>query len=452
MELFRKARLAKSRLDKLVDKDPFWLLDRYLILAGARFTPRNRWQRIGWLLYQFVTYSNLTIALVCFISAVIFEEDSVKVIRTFLIFVTMSLSLYKQHWLLQNRAGIGRLRNLLETHEFCSGDVDFDESARKRFKRTSRMLIITISWIITLQQILSWIPSDTQGIIFEIPSWIAWCWGERVSHLKDLQSLVQTLFVSIYYIALFLYGSDLFIVMNHPSVAMYIIVAGTAIISSLECFSLCYLVDSLRDVFESISRHMFYLCARLPYSEDHHNDYLDMRVTLQIIAMCSRNAVTFGCAGVSEISIAVFTDMLNTCFSVFTFLRKMVAICTCSCGGGEDKTIADLICTCLGPHAMLKMLMNKMVEIVMIIDDNAILLEIDTHLAAKSIIARIQDEKVTIEPVPEQHSLAHGKALENIIKLLPEDASVPVDKAKLEVVVTSCVGSKLTSRWSDCQS
>uniref|UniRef100_A0A1S4K5A7 Odorant receptor n=1 Tax=Culex quinquefasciatus TaxID=7176 RepID=A0A1S4K5A7_CULQU len=412
MELFRKARLAKSRLDKLVDKDPFWLLDRYLILAGARFTPRNRWQRIGWLLYQFVTYSNLTIALVCFISAVIFEEDSVKVIRTFLIFVTMSLSLYKQHWLLQNRAGIGRLRNLLETHEFCSGDVDFDESARKRFKRTSRMLIITISWIITLQQILSWIPSDTQGIIFEIPSWIAWCWGERVSlviqvwylsicvtiwcfklygctvtavtlmvgyeaeqrmlahkfgqiqydlqelrqnywdcelarkqywerlgtlvrvsfnqqqlllrHLKDLQSLVQTLFVSIYYIALFLYGSDLFIVMNHPSVAMYIIVAGTAIISSLECFSLCYLVDSLRDVFESISRHMFYLCARLPYSEDHHNDYLDMRVTLQIIAMCSRNAVTFGCAGVSEISIAVFTDMLNTCFSVFTFLRKMV--------------------------------------------------------------------------------------------------------------------------------
>lgn len=101
---------------------------------------------------------------------------------------------------------------------------------------------------------------------------------------------------------------------------------------------------------------------------------------------------------------------------------------------------------------MLKMLMNQMVEIVMIIDDNAILLEIDTHLAAKSIIARIQDKKVTIEPVPEQHYLAHGKALENIIKLLPEDASVPVDKAKLEVVVTSCVGSKLTSRWSDCQS
>ncbi|KAL1374182.1 hypothetical protein pipiens_018238, partial [Culex pipiens pipiens] len=78
---------------------------------------------------------------------------------------------------------------------------------------------------------------------------------------------------------------------------MYMIVAGTAILSSLECFSLCYLVDSLKYAFESISGHMFYLCARLPYSEDHHKDYLDMRATLQIIAMCSRNAVTFGCAG-----------------------------------------------------------------------------------------------------------------------------------------------------------
>ncbi|EDS27158.1 chaperonin [Culex quinquefasciatus] len=114
-------------------------------------------------------------------------------------------------------------------------------------------------------------------------------------------------------------------------------------------------------------------------------------------------------------------------------------------------TIADLICTCLGPHAMLKMLMNQMVEIVMIIDDNAILLEIDTHLAAKSIIARIQDEKVTIEPVPEQHSLAHGKALENIIKLLPEDASVPVDKAKLEVVVQFRMVMALLHFWTSAE-
>ncbi|KAL1374183.1 hypothetical protein pipiens_018239 [Culex pipiens pipiens] len=112
--------------------------------------------------------------------------------------------------------------------------------------------------------------------------------------------------------------------MSNPSVFMYVAVAGTVLVSCMECFSLCYLVDSLKDAFESISGHMFYLCARLPYSEDHHKDYLDMRATLQIIAISSRNAVSFGCAGVAEISIAVFTDMLNICYSVFTFLREII--------------------------------------------------------------------------------------------------------------------------------
>ncbi|KAL1374184.1 hypothetical protein pipiens_018240 [Culex pipiens pipiens] len=76
--------------------------------------------------------------------------------------------------------------------------------------------------------------------------------------------------------------------------------------------------------FEKIAGHMFYLCARLPYSEDHHKDYLGMRNTLQIIAMCSREAISFGCAGVSDISVKVFAEMLNNCYSVFTFLREMI--------------------------------------------------------------------------------------------------------------------------------
>ncbi|XP_001865697.2 uncharacterized protein LOC6048849 [Culex quinquefasciatus] len=399
---------------KLVEcsQDPFWLLDKLLVLAGAPFTPRNRSQRIVWILYQTTTYFQLSISLVCSISFVIFEEDSVTVIRTFLMFLTMTLSFVKLHLLLQNSSGISKLRDLLEAPGFCSGDPDFDESVRKRFKRTSRMLIITIAWIVMVQQILSWIPSDTQGIIFKLPAWVAWCFGDRVSlviknwymslcftiwcnklyactitvvvvmlgleaeqtilahkfgriqdslqnlrqsywdreiarkqywerlrtlirvsfdqqqlllrHLKELQSLVQNLFFYVYYSALILFGSDIFIATSNPSVFMYVAVAGTVLVSSLECFSLCYLVDCLKDAFESISEHMFYLCARLPYSEDHHNDYLDTRATLQIIARCSRNAVTFGCAGVSEISIAVFTDMLNICYSVFTFLRETI--------------------------------------------------------------------------------------------------------------------------------
>ncbi|VEN53009.1 unnamed protein product, partial [Callosobruchus maculatus] len=61
------------------------------------------------------------------------------------------------------------------------------------------------------------------------------------------------------------------------------------------------------------------------------------------------------------------------------------------------KQIADVIRTCLGPQAMLKMLMDPMGGIVMTNDGNAILREITVqHPAAKSMIeiARTQDEEV----------------------------------------------------------
>lgn len=61
------------------------------------------------------------------------------------------------------------------------------------------------------------------------------------------------------------------------------------------------------------------------------------------------------------------------------------------------KTIADVIRTCLGPKAMLKMLMDPMGGIVMTNDGNAILREIQVkHPAAKSMIeiSRTQDEEV----------------------------------------------------------
>lgn len=141
------------------------------------------------------------------------------------------------------------------------------------------------------------------------------------------------------------------------------------------------------------------------------------------------------------------------------------------------KTIADLIRTCLGPQAMLKMLMDPMGGIVMTNDGNAILREITVqHPAAKSMIeiARTQDEEVgdgttsvivlagEMLAVAEQflqqqiHPTviirAYREALEDMIKLLQDDVSVPLDKAdkgKLAEVVKSCVGTKFIGRWSD---
>ncbi|KOX76721.1 T-complex protein 1 subunit gamma [Melipona quadrifasciata] len=104
------------------------------------------------------------------------------------------------------------------------------------------------------------------------------------------------------------------------------------------------------------------------------------------------------------------------------------------------KAIADVIRTCLGPQAMLKMLMDPMGGIVMTNDGNAILREITVqHPAGKSMIeiARTQDEEV-------------GDALEDMVAILNEQVSIDLDcndRSKLIQVINSCVGTKFIGRW-----
>ncbi|CAH0552095.1 unnamed protein product [Brassicogethes aeneus] len=141
------------------------------------------------------------------------------------------------------------------------------------------------------------------------------------------------------------------------------------------------------------------------------------------------------------------------------------------------KQIADVIRTCLGPQAMLKMLMDPMGGIVMTNDGNAILREITVqHPAAKSMIeiARTQDEEVgdgttsvivlagemlvAAEQFLEQQMhptviiREYKKALEDIVTLLEGPLSVPVDrndKAAVAQVVRGCIGTKFISKWGD---
>ncbi|XP_046686214.1 T-complex protein 1 subunit gamma-like [Homalodisca vitripennis] len=141
------------------------------------------------------------------------------------------------------------------------------------------------------------------------------------------------------------------------------------------------------------------------------------------------------------------------------------------------KAIADVIRTCLGPQAMLKMLMDPMGGIVMTNDGNAILREITVqHPAAKSMIeiARTQDEEVgdgttsvivlagemlgVAEQFLEQNLhptvviKAYRQALEDMVTLLQDNISTPLDvtdKERLTEVVKSCVGTKFIGRWAD---
>lgn len=144
---------------------------------------------------------------------------------------------------------------------------------------------------------------------------------------------------------------------------------------------------------------------------------------------------------------------------------------------GAGKNIADVVRTCLGPRAMLKMLMDPMGGIVLTNDGNAILREITVqHPAAKSMIeiARTQDEEVgdgttsvivlsgdvlaAAQPFLNQNMhptviiRAYRQALEDMINVLQDDIATPIDlnnQEQVRDVIKACIGTKFISNWSD---
>merc|ERR1712107_115154 len=141
------------------------------------------------------------------------------------------------------------------------------------------------------------------------------------------------------------------------------------------------------------------------------------------------------------------------------------------------KAIGDVVRTCLGPRAMLKMLMDPMGGIVMTNDGNAILREITVqHPAAKTMIeiARTQDEEVgdgttsvivlAAEMLGVSHQFleekmhptvviqAYRQALEDAAVILAENVSTKIDlddAVAVRKVIQSCVGTKFIAKWSD---
>jgi T-complex protein 1 subunit gamma len=139
------------------------------------------------------------------------------------------------------------------------------------------------------------------------------------------------------------------------------------------------------------------------------------------------------------------------------------------------KTVADVIRTCLGPKAMLKMLLDPMGSVLLTNDGHAILREIEVaHPAAKSMIelSRTQDEEVgdgtTSVIILAGEILAHAlphlernihpvviiaafkealKCALETIEQISVKVNVESDEEMSQIIKTS-IGTKFSSRWS----
>eukprot|EP00834_Sanchytrium_tribonematis_P002082 NODE_58_length_28395_cov_1.465720.p11 type:complete len:310 gc:universal NODE_58_length_28395_cov_1.465720:25874-26803(+) len=134
--------------------------------------------------------------------------------------------------------------------------------------------------------------------------------------------------------------------------------------------------------------------------------------------------------------------------------------------------VASIIKSCLGPKAMLKMLLDPMGNVVLTNDGNAILRECEvTHPAAKSIIelARTQDEEVgdgttsviilanELLQVAQQHLKLHPIVIINAYRMALEDGLALLEKIaqpldlkdteKCQQIIKSSIGTKFGSRF-----
>ncbi|KAK7746882.1 T-complex protein 1 subunit gamma [Cytospora paraplurivora] len=140
------------------------------------------------------------------------------------------------------------------------------------------------------------------------------------------------------------------------------------------------------------------------------------------------------------------------------------------------KIVSDIIRSCLGPKAMLKMLLDPMGGIVLTNDGHAILREIEvSHPAAKSMIelSRTQDEEVgdgtttviilageiLAQSTPQLERNIHPvviisafkRALADALEII-EEVSLPIDindDKAMYGLISSSIGTKFVSRWSD---
>jgi len=140
------------------------------------------------------------------------------------------------------------------------------------------------------------------------------------------------------------------------------------------------------------------------------------------------------------------------------------------------KTVADIIRTCLGPRAMLKMILDPMGGVLMTNDGHAILREVEvSHPAAKSMLelSRTQDEEVgdgtttviilageiLAHALPNLERNIHPVIIIQAFKMALADALIIVEKiskpvnikndAEMTELIKSSINTKFVARWSE---
>ncbi|XP_062705099.1 uncharacterized protein LOC115263541 [Aedes albopictus] len=141
--------------------------------------------------------------------------------------------------------------------------------------------------------------------------------------LNDLKHLVGKLFFLVHYSSVFTVGAFLFNALQTGMNIFSAQLASGAVFFLLEHYFQCSLVETLQDEVDTIGDIIYELCAKLPYSKEHHSEYVQMRSSLMIIWMNTISGVSMSSYGLSNISTLTFVDLAHTAYAVLTFFTSV---------------------------------------------------------------------------------------------------------------------------------
>ncbi|XP_021703812.1 uncharacterized protein LOC110681078 [Aedes aegypti] len=138
--------------------------------------------------------------------------------------------------------------------------------------------------------------------------------------LGILKRLIAEVFVLVHYFSILSIGAFFFITTDTGISFMSAAITSAAAYLLLEYYLLCRLVDSLQEEADAMVSVIFELCARMPYSSEHHSKYIEFRTSFMIIWINARRGMLMNCFGLFEISTLAFVGLLNTAYTVLAFL------------------------------------------------------------------------------------------------------------------------------------
>ncbi|EJY57787.1 AAEL017041-PA [Aedes aegypti] len=148
---------------------------------------------------------------------------------------------------------------------------------------------------------------------------------EVLVHLDVLKNVTNLSFLLLYYMTMLIVAAGVLILTIYPVVdVFYVFAIDYTIRYLIECFVFCNMVSSLNEVQHAIGETLIHQAwiSKLKFTKQFSEHYRAVRACILIELMESQRSLRINCGGMFELTLAKFTRIINTSYSLSLFMAN----------------------------------------------------------------------------------------------------------------------------------